>query len=812
MPDDKRLSKLQREILYYMNEEIPCHGTRVKHTGPYKIRSRTSHVVKNSQVKNTEKVETPVRKLNSIKGKASSFATMAQKPKASKIHSENIPEELKTLQQWVCWIEVNGNGKKSKIPYSPNGGLPAKTTDPSTWGTFKEAAHAYRRKAFDGLGFVFTTEDPYTGVDLDKCRDPATGQIEPWATEVIEKLDSYAEISPSGTGIHIIVKNRDKLPHNRRDRFEVYSESRYFTMTGNVLGARDEISERTAQLKKVCREVFQDGELPKRTPVKKNADEHVIDVAIVERRKQDKTLDALMEGEWKSNYPSQSEADLALATKLAHILGNDPARIFSAIKKSGLYREKWDREDYSTRTIDRAIAAIKTRERLPAGKHFPLTDLGNAERLVHLYGETLRYSKEFKQWLHWTGQKWQVDDTMAIDRYATKTVRTIYGEAEKATDSNDRKEIAKWAQRSESASRVREMISLAKSREGVAVTPDILDTNGWLLNCRNGTVNLITGKLSKHRQEHFITKLVDIDYDAKATCPVWENFLKEIMNDDEDLIGFLKRAVGYSLTGSKSEECMFILYGEGANGKSTFLNALHMITGDYGMHTPTETLLKKKYEGIRNDIARLKGTRFVTTAEVEKGKQLDESLVKLLSSTDPVVVRFLHREYFQYVPEYKVFMATNHKPQITGTDEGIWRRIRLIPFNVTIPREEQDKDLHRRFLRERAGILRWAVEGCLDWKRKGLGEPPAVVKATEEYRTEMDILANFINDCCIEDRTAKARSKDLYAEYFHWCEENGEALLGKRNFGTRLKERDYEPTKVGGDRGWKGLTLKKQDE
>lgn len=435
------------------------------------------------------------------------------------------------------------------------------------------------------------------------------------------------------------------------------------------------------------------------------------------------------------------------------------------------------------------------------------TDLGNAQRLVAGHGADLRYCHPWRRWLVWDGQRWRIDDTAEVTRRAKDTVRGIYSEAAGAADEKERKALAKHAMASEAHIRIKAMIALAESEPGVPVLPDALDADPWLLTVANGTLDLRSGELLAHDPELFSTKLVEVEYDPAADCPLWLRFLQEILSGDDGTIRFLQRAIGYSLTGDTSERCLFVLYGCGANGKTTFLEVIRALLGDYALRTPTETLMLKRPGSIPNDVARLRGARFVSASESEEGRRLAESLIKDLTGRDTISARFMRAEWFDFVPECKIWLATNHKPEIRGTDKAIWDRIRLIPFEVTIPEDKQDKQLADKLKEELPGILAWAVEGCLAWQREGLGVTEKVRAATRAYRDEMDILAGFIEDCCIEGADKEALAGDLHQAYKDW---GGD--LGQRKFGLALKERGFtkgrkttEPHK--GRVLWRGLGL-----
>src|SRR5215207_4109945 len=437
---------------------------------------------------------------------------------------------------------------------------------------------------------------------------------------------------------------------------------------------------------------------------------------------------------------------------------------------------------------------------------YNLTDLGNARRLVHRHGRNLRYCWLWRKWLVWDGKRWVKDDTGEVYRLAKETVSSNYREAAAAPNDETRKEIGKHASRSEAGARIKEMVDLARS--DVPVMPDELDTSPDLLNTESGTIDLRTGELREHRHEDLMTKIAPTRYRPDAAAPTWETFLERVL-PGEDLRAFVQRAVGYSATGDTSEQCMFINHGGGANGKSTFQEAIAAALGDYAMRAPTEMLLAKRTDGVPNDVARLKGARFVSASETEEGRRLAESRIKDLTGQDTVTARFMKAEWFDFAPTHKLWLSTNHKPEIRGTDVAIWRRIRLVPWTVTIPPAEQDKKLPIALRHELAGILAWVVRGCLQWWCEGLQAPDEVHKATGEYRAEMDVLAGFLAECCELDTGHWEYAKDLYECYKRWCDENGERPEPQRKFGGRLGERGFQRDR-GGSRGagiWRGVRL-----
>ncbi len=753
---------------------------------------------------------------------------MNQSVTKREVNLNEIPQELLDRDQWIAWKgEYKENGKMTKIPIDPNTGGCAKTNDPNTWSSHIKAFVYARDNNLEGVGFVFTEDDPYVGIDLDNCID---GSLSPTAEQLVKRLNSYTEISPSGKGLHIIVKGKLPAGGKRKYSIEIYNSRRFFTITGNRLENTPETIADGEKAIEFLNDTFfrPQSDRPESGKAVKALSTKIFTSNINER------IMALLRGDYKDHYHSQSEADLALCRYLAELFGNDAKSIDEFFRRSGLYRDKWnephysDGKTYGQATIQKAMKACNLasetqhhndnyREETETSTatqqpEFARTDLGNAERLVYHFGDEIRYCHAWKTWLSWDGTRWCPDETNHIRELAKKTVRRIYEEAKKTADDGKRQALAKHAVSSESEPKIRAMISLAKSDSHVAIKPDDFDKDKFLFNCLNGTLDLRTGKLFPQRKEDCITKLAHVRYDPYAKCPQWINFLKRIMDNNTNLIDFLKRSVGYSLTGDTSEQCLFIFFGSGANGKSTFLRAVNMLIGDYGQQTATETLLVKQKGAIPNDIARLKGSRFITACEAEAEQRLAESLIKQMTGGDIISARFLHQEWFDFEATYKIFLGTNHKPVIKGTDHAIWRRIKLVPFEVTIPEQERDGSLLDKLQDELSGILTWAVQGCLEWQNNGLGVPEEVSEATNEYRDEMDIMNDFVTECCIQDKGYTVLSKDLYNAYKTWCEENGEYPLKKNAFSRRLGEKGFATGRIGmgGARGWKGIKLQEE--
>jgi putative DNA primase/helicase len=436
------------------------------------------------------------------------------------------------------------------------------------------------------------------------------------------------------------------------------------------------------------------------------------------------------------------------------------------------------------------------------------TDTTNAYRLLTEYGKDIRYNALWKKWIVWNGSHWEMDDGYLIHDRGLKMIRGIYEELLKTSDFRDRLDIEKHAIQSESARRRKALIEVASWIPELNIKTDNLDKDPWLFNAKNGTIDLRTGEVREQKPEDLITRMANVEYSKEADCPTWKKFVMEIMNYNHELIHFIQNAAGWSITGDTSEQTMFILFGSGANGKSTFLNTIMNLLGDYAIATPTETFMKRSGDQITNDIARLRGARFVTTTEAEHGKRLSEPLIKQITGSDRMTARFLYGEYFNFVPTFKIYMATNHKPVIKGTDHGIWRRIKLIPFINRIEEENQDKHLEQKLLEEAPGILNWLIEGAKRWSNEGLKTPNIIIRATDEYRAEMDIIGNFLKERCIQNTQGSIRARELFKCYQDWCMENNERACSERFLGLRLKEIGMEQKRMGDGRDWCGIQIK----
>ena len=448
---------------------------------------------------------------------------------------------------------------------------------------------------------------------------------------------------------------------------------------------------------------------------------------------------------------------------------------------------------------------------------YPHTDLGNAERLVHRYGDDLRWCDAAGGWHVWDGCRWQVDALLQTRMRAHDTARAIMREAADMQDKKAREEAIKWARASESRRATEAMLEQAKPR--LACRPEVFDADPWWLNCRNGVVDLRTGELLPHDRTRYQRKCVATHYDPDAKCLHWFRFLYTTFGGDAQMMLFLQRAIGYTLTGDTSMQCLFFLYGGGANGKSTFVETMAALFADYQAKCPTSLLMQQRHDdggGATPEIAALAGVRFAHAAEIERGSRLAESRVKDLTGGDTITARHLFRAPFTFAPSHKLWMYGNDKPTIRGTDDGIWRRLHLIPFLHQVPEADRRADLREAcLLPELPGILAWAVDGCRDWLERGrkLDPPAGVLAATSEYRSEMDTFAEFLADCCTVAPHASASASALYQTYTAWAQADGQARpMTGTAFGRELVRREFKKKHTQYGKWYYGIGIREDEQ
>lgn len=712
----------------------------------------------------------------------------------------NVPEELKRVAQWVRW-RYEGPDRR-KIPYDCNGGQKASSTNPANWGTFEQAIGP-GVELFSGIGFVFSGDDDFVGVDLDESVDE-NGELLPEARQIVERLNSYAEVSPSGRGVKVflrgslpIAETGRKTKANGFKQIEFYHRGRYFTVTGeHVPGTPLTVEDRSGELVELFNEYFP----PKVARPKATTPLRLVPSYNVERcRKYIEQMPDAISGSGGHNATLRAACE-CFRFGLTDAEVREVMAWFNSSKCSPAWtdrelehkladaRQKVEADgEFGCRLAEgnhrrpRALSDVSEPNNSP--EHF--TDLGNSKRLVRQHGENLRFT-DSHGWLVWTGTHWERDRQDRVFVLGRQTVARMYAEAAGVEDSKSREALAKFALASESRKRLADMVALASSDPAVRVPAEAFDRDTWALNVQNGTLDLRTGTLRAHDRDDLISRVCPVVFDREAEAPRFLAFLSEVMGGDDELAEFLQRAVGHSLTGDISERALFLLYGTGCNGKSTFLHVIRGLLGEYSVHVRPETILARRGDAIPCDLARLQGARFVTITEIEEGRRMDIARVKeMTGGTDPITARFLRQNEFSFLPEFKPWVATNHKPVVRDDTDSIWDRIYTVPFEVRI--QHADKGLPAKLLAEQPGILGWAVRGCLEWQRLGGLEPPEkVLMATADYRAEMDSFPQWLAECCDLDLAASATGGELRASYMKWCDREDIRPLSTRAFGERL--------------------------
>lgn len=756
-----------------------------------------------------------------------------------------IPAELKQLPNWVCWQAVPDGHRMKKIPINPLSGGQAMSNNPDTWTDFETAAKAAEK--YTGIGFMFSNS-PYFGVDIDHVSQ----EIEDYhaggkniISEFVDTLQSYTEYSQSGEGIHIICKGSLPASGRRRGNVEMYEEGRYFVMTGKIAAEYLDITDCTQAIQGLHAKYIGGGKEPSLKPVISapalpGTVQEIIELA--SSAKNGNKFATLMRGDY-SAYSSQSEADIALCNMLAFWCRCDAELMDCVYRQSGLMRDKWDRKQsgstYGAITLQKAIAFCDTvydpgqgdradsnfsvsftgaqKDDTQNIRLYPFDDTGNAHRLIDLFGQDIRYSYIDKKWLYYDGRKWCVDNCGAIERVADKAIDAMAAEEklyiqqaaedDEMGEASDRlKAFRKHYKASRSNKSKNAMVKEAQHH--VPVMPSQLDKYKMHINTPSGVLDLKTGELRPHNPEAYFTKITSVEYSDKADCPLWLQFLDDIFGGNKDLIRYVQKAVGYSLTGSTAEQCVFFLFGTGRNGKSTFLDVIRDIMGDYASNIQPETIMIRPTQSnaVNSDIARLKGARLVTSVEPNEGVRINEGLLKQLTGDDVVTARKLYGDEFEFKPEFKLWMATNHKPIIRGTDTGIWRRVHMIPFTMQIPEDKIDRKLKYKLHRELPAIFSWAVDGCVLYQREGLSMPLAVLNMVKEYRREMDVISAFVDDRCVEGEGRYESAAALYAAYVEWCDANNEYKMSNTKFGAEMAKK-YKKIHTRNGKSYQGLAL-----
>jgi putative DNA primase/helicase len=722
------------------------------------------------------------------------------------ISSSPALEELQKLRQWVCY-----NGDKQ--PKNPRTGINASPTNPDHWGEFEVALKRFESDSnIHGIGFVFTKGDDYFGVDLDLCFDDE-GNLKDWGREFLDVVSTYTEYSPSRKGLHVIGRKRDlelyggrkgteKLwevfwdgKKEKREDIEFYTSRRYFTLTGEIFEGRDTIRE--------CQDGFvemldfyypgwMEGNVPQKEKPPVNADLH----ADLSKEK----FEALYENNpqfkasWDRKRPELQDDDSAYDMSLAVFAvdnkwsDDEIAALIRANRERYDDKGKIDREDYYQRTIAEARELVKKRGEEKGSctdTEGNNTDAGNAARFEKRFKDKLIYVIG-RGWFKWTEKRWESIEM--VSEYAIKVAKDLFKEVAEATGRTERRELSRFANNSHSVARLEAMVKLSRPKLEIDIKK--LDSDPWLLNVKNGILNLKTGKLLDHDPKKYQTKMVSLDFDPTAPCLRWNQFIDEVTCGDRDLAGYLQKAFGYALTGTVAEQSFFVLIGRGANGKSTLLNVIKRVMGDYAATCSSDLFVVKQYGGSSScGLMKLNGVRLATVSEVGVGKKLDEPILKQITGGDAISGRFMRENEFEFMPQFTVFLACNSFPRVEENNFAIWRRIKTIPFKYQADDEGVDKFLAEKLLKESHGILTWLVEGCLSWQEQKLKEPREMRTTIESLRCQNDDLRRFIIEHVEKNAGSFLPFREAFEEFERFMK--GGKTITKKEFSRDMERNGY---------------------
>lgn len=699
-----------------------------------------------------------------------------------------IPQELKYQGLWCCWKLT----EKGKVPFTPNTGAYAKSNDKSTFVTYMtllQNVHKYlivdengKQKGGVGLGIF----NGFSAIDIDHCVDE-NGNINDMARDIIDYCDSYTEYSPSKTGIRIIFKTKtviDKAEYyinNHNNGLEIYisdNTNKFVSITGNRISG-DTITEVDIQylLDKY---------------MKKNA----FDInRIIEK---DNKFAELWNGSAPGSHANESELDMALCCKLAYYLKNDVNEIKTQFmmspyyaSKDAMHKKKWNSNDYAINTINSAVnyigvTTLATKPAPNSNKKYELNDTGNSHRFVERFGDDIKYNVDNCKWMLWNDIYWQYDVKDKIKDYVEILAEEMAFESNSIGDMNERVRALKNVDYIYNTSGKNNLLKEAQHIGNIPIVNDDLDRNPYLLCCMNGTLDLRNGDLLPNEKSNMISQVTGGSY-VNEQPKQFLKFFSEIFQDNKRLMNYVHKALGYSISNTTREQCMFILLGDGNNGKSLLLEVIREALGTYAISTRPQ-LLTEQRNGNSNleEVARLKGKRFIAVEEVKSGDRLDESLVKSLTSgIGNQVARFLYGNSFEFPVTGKIWMATNYMPVIKGTDKGIWRRIKIIPVTVDFTGKE-DRDLKYKLLTELPGILNWLVEGYKKYMVEGLAEPSEVSESIKTTREEFDVVQKWINECCELGNDKWCSSTDLFTNFNAYCKQMKEFELSQTQFGRNM--------------------------
>jgi putative DNA primase/helicase len=742
-----------------------------------------------------------------------------------------IPARLCALPQWVCWRAEwkEERGKYAKVPLDPKTGREARSNNPATWGTFEEAVSCFNKDpALHGIGFVFSAQDPFTFVDLDDARDPKTGELGDWAAEIVNGLNSYTEVSPSGTGLRIIIDAEPVGSAKRRGKIEIYSFGQYATITGNAINEL-EIETRQGELADLYRMVF-GGKEENQQAAPPATDPKLLRVRAISDDELVSKMTSAANGAkflklWnKEDVIDHSQADASLCTILAYWTRADAPRMDKLFRLSKLMRKKWDErrgvDTYGQRTINFAVKAATAMydPDLDATIRQGQNDIANTETFVLLHGPKFVFNVENEEWFKWNCHRWEensdLDMLFACEDVSKELLRRAA--ANPLPDAKLQQQAIKWATKAGDKTRRDAIENFARTR--IKQHNNVFNKDLYLLACSNGIVDLRTGDMRDGQPSDWITRSTGIPYRPGTPCPVFDNFLHEVMCGDQEMVAYMWRMIGYSMTGDTTERAFFLFHGVGRNGKTTFVETLQAMLGadegGYAQRARFSTFLKKNMTGGANDdVAHLSGARLVVASEADEKAPLDTAAIKELTGGDAIRARHLYASEFQFKPIFKLIMVTNHVPPIQESTHALWDRLHYVGFDYRVPDDKVDRGLRLKLMGELDGILARSVLACLEWQRDGLNPPEKVLKGRAKLESEHDTCGEFLRDMVEHGDADKCyvNHKQLYHAFTIWARDTGiHKPPSSKWLAHEMRNKKFTDRQREDGTSWLGLRLKAQ--
>lgn len=745
---------------------------------------------------------------------------------------QNIPELMKKEKRWVLWSLVKKEGRMTKIPINAKTLKPAKSNDIATWLTFEESLDSLNKNQDKVKGLGFMLGGGFFGVDLDFHDGDNEKEFNLIKEKFISRLKTYTEYSQSGKGIHFICIGA--LPNGRRRNgcVEMYDKNRFFALTGNKVND-NELSDCSEQIIELFNEYVDKKDVnyfyDKKEIMHNLSDNELIDKA--SKSKNGNLFNLLMKGEWQGLFKSQSEADASLCSLLAFWSNKDKSQMNRIFMSSGLMRDKWLQKrgelTYGEITINNAINLCSDTFSGHFGneitynaytgevsrvKNYSLDDTGNAKRFIDRFGEILKYNYDNNSWMVYNGENWEQDTKEIVKGFADKLIVEMKKEIENEEDENLQKAMSKNVKHLSSSGGKIAMLKEAQHLPNIACVNNDFDKDPFLLNTKSGVIDLKTGKKVVNNQNLMISR--NTNCEISNSEPIrWIKFLNEIFDGDGDKVRYIQRAIGYSLTGLTTEQCLFELTGWGGNGKSVFLNVIEKAFGGYALNMQIESILAKNFNGggsANTDIARLKGARFVRTNEPSDGARFNEGLVKQMTGGDTLVARFLYGREFEFKSNFKLWIACNSLIKIYGTDNGIWRRMRVVGFYKIFDENTADKMLEYKLCEELPQILGWAIRGAkMYFDLNGFGDCESIKKDTNQYKNDMDLISTFIEEKIrfTNNDLDLIQARNLYKVYYDWAKDGNEWTMSATKFGVEMGKK-ISKKKVNGNTFYLGVKLK----